>query len=404
MPDAVLSGSLAAFKLPEVLTFLSTTRKSGTLTLTSAENAAYLFFDDGCLVYAGSNQEQFRLGYVLLRKKKISREQRDRIDALMLSDGGRFGQIAVQQGVLTETQLRDFLKIQVSEIVYDCFVWDGGTFAFAHENRLPSHAVTISIDLTNLIMEGARRIEEMEQCVRLLPDRNAVFRVVAAPRDEKITLTADEWKILFLINSSRTLEELCHDSEDEPFHVYRLVYGLLSNHLVEEVPRETVVHDDTDAGARTRAASAESGDATFRQASPVFGGESTVREADDDTSLLVSSEAKLSYHDVVRPTVAQLLVATGDVAGRVFPLVDSEYLIGRHRENTIQLADLGVSSFHARLYQGPEGYVLEDLKSRNGTWVNGTRVYHATLAHGDKVHVGATDLLYEVLMHPTVTQ
>jgi hypothetical protein len=397
MPDAVLSGSLAAFKLPEVLTFLSTTRKSGTLTLTSGEREAYLFFDDGCLVYAGSNQEQFRLGYVLLRKKKISREQRDRIDALMLSEGGRFGQIAVQQGVLTEAQLRDFLKIQVSEIVYDCFVWDGGAFAFAHDNRLPSHAVTISIDLTNLIMEGARRIEEMEQCVRLLPDRNAVFRVVAAPRDDKVTLTAEEWKILFLINSSRTLEELCHDSEDEPFHVYRLVYGLLSNQLVEAVPREAVLHDDT--GIQQP----QTGDATFRQASPVFGGESTVREADDDTSLLVSSEARLSYSDVVRPTVAQLLVTTGEVQGRVFPLVDSEYLIGRHRENTIQLADLGISSFHARLYQGADGYVIEDLKSRNGTWVNGTRVYHATLTHGDKLHIGATDLVYEVLMYPAAT-
>jgi pSer/pThr/pTyr-binding forkhead associated (FHA) protein len=104
----------------------------------------------------------------------------------------------------------------------------------------------------------------------------------------------------------------------------------------------------------------------------------------------------------VRPTVAQLLIANGDGQGRVFPLIDSEYLIGRHRDNTFQLADLGVSSFHARLYQGAEGYVIEDLKSRNGTWVNGTRVYHATLTHGDKVHIGATDLVYELLMFPTM--
>lgn len=402
MSDAVLSGSLAAFKLPEVLTFLSTARKSGTLTLRNGDREAYLFFDDGSMVYAGSNQEQFRLGSILLRKKKITRDQRDRVDDLMQSDGGRFGQIAVQQGVLSEAMLRDFLKVQVSEIVYDCFVWDGGTFAFARETRLPTHAVTISIDLTNLIMEGARRIDEWEQCLRLLPDRNAVFRVVATPRDEKITLTADEWKILFLINSSRTLEELCHDSEDEPFQVYRLIYGLLANHLIEAVPREAVIQDDTDSGARTRSAASASGDATFRQASPVFGGDSTVREADDDTSLLVSSDAKLSYSDVVRATVAQLLVSNGDGQGRVFPLVDSEYLVGRHRDNTIQLGDLGVSSFHARLYQGAEGYVIEDLKSRNGTWVNGTRVYHATLTHGDKVHIGATDLLYEVLMHPSM--
>jgi hypothetical protein len=392
MADAVLSGSLAAFKLPEVLTFLSTSRKSGTLTLANGDRESYLFFDQGSLVYAGSNQEQFRLGFILLRKKRITREQREAIDALMQREGGRFGQLAVAQGLLTEAQLRDFLKVQVSEIVYDCFVWDGGAFQFTEETRLPSHAVTISIDLTNLIMEGARRIDEWEQCVRLLPDKNAVFRVVATPRDEKISLTADEWKILFLINTSRTLEELCHDAEEDPFHVYRVVYGLLANQLIELVPREVMTEDDTFSGARS------SGDATVRQSSPVFGGDSTVREADDDTSLLVSSEARLSYADVVRPTVAQLLIATGEGQGKVFPLTDSEYLVGRHRDNTIVLADLGVSSFHARIYLGAEGYVIEDLKSRNGTWLNGTRVYHATLAHGDKLHLGATDLIYELLV------
>ena len=76
----------------------------------------------------------------------------------------------MQQGLLTEEQLRDFLKVQVSEILYDCFVWPGGTFAFIDGIDLPPYAVTISIDLSNLIMEGARRIEEWEECVRLLPD------------------------------------------------------------------------------------------------------------------------------------------------------------------------------------------------------------------------------------------
>lgn len=397
MPEPVLTGSIQVFRLADVLTFLSTARKSGTLTLANETNEAYLYFNDGALVFAGSNQEPFRLGSILLRKKKISREQCDRIDALMHREGGRFGQFAVQEGALTEAQLRDFLKIQVSEIVYDAFVWDGGTFTFVQDFSLPPHAVTIAIDLPNLIMEGARRIDEWEQCLELLPDKSIVFRVVATPRDEKITLTADEWKILFLINGQRTLEELSHEGEDDAFQVYRVVYGLLANKLIEPVNR---VPDDTDASPRTSAVKAVTiGDATVRQDSPRFGAEPTVRDeaGDDDTSLLVSVEARLSYADVVRPTIAQLTITTGDHTGKQFPLSEPEYLIGRHRDNTIQLADLGVSGFHSRIYRGPDGYVLEDLKSRNGTWVNGMRVFHTTLAHGDKVHVGQTDLLYELL-------
>src|SRR5215203_781818 len=102
----VLQGDASAFRLPEVLTFLSTARKSGTFTFVNGIREARLFFDNGALVYANSNQEQFRLGAILLRKKKITREQRDRIDASMQRDGGQFGQLSVQSGVMTEAELR----------------------------------------------------------------------------------------------------------------------------------------------------------------------------------------------------------------------------------------------------------------------------------------------------------
>ena len=383
MDDPVLRGEIAAFRLPGVLTLLSNARKSGTLLLEHGPRSASLFFDDGALVFATSNQEAFRLGSILLRKKKITPEQRDRIDELMLRDGGRFGELSVQENVLTDEQVRDFLKIQVSEIVFDAFVWNGGTFTFVREATLPSYAVTIAIDLPNLIMEGARRIEEWEQCVALLPDKSVVFRVVTSPRDEKITLTAEEWKLLFLINGQRTLEELC-ESVEEPLPVYRVIYGLYANKLIEEV--------------RVSRAT-QQGEATMRQNEPEFGKEPTMQdeEANDDTSLLLSSHQRMSYADVVRPTLAQLRVESGDLAGRVIPLAEPEYLIGRHRDNGIQIPDLGVSGFHARIYRGPDGFTLEDLKSRNGTWINGTRIYHATLANGDHVHIGQTDLVYEVV-------
>lgn len=397
MATPVLSGALNAFRLPEVLTFLSTTRKSGTLEINSNGKEASLFFDQGSMVYAGSNQEQFRLGAILHRKKKITPEQREKIDAMMLREGGRFGQLALQTGVLNESQLRDCLKMQVSEIVYDAFVWQGGTFSFSEQSDLPSYAVTIAIDLPNLIMEGARRIEEWEQCLSLLPDMGVIFRVVTTPKDEKITLSADEWKILFLINGVRTLDELAHDAEDDAFQVYRVVYGLLANHLIEVVQRRPDQDETTNRSTLKAAALAAADDATMRQGAPHFSVESTMREAPDDTSLLVSSDARLSYADVVRPTIAQITIKSGEHTGEVIPLSEPEYLIGRHRDNTIYLSDLGVSGFHARIYRGAEGYILEDLKSRNGTWVNGSRISHARLSHGDRLHVGQSDLLYEVL-------
>ena len=135
----------------------------------------------------------------------------------------------------------------------------------------------------------------------------------------------------------------------------------------------------------------------MRQAPANFSFDSTVAELSDDTSLLVSSDARLSYADVVKKTVAQLTVTSGDANGTVIALTESEYMLGRGRDNQIQLADLGVSSRHARIYSGSEGYVIEDLKSRNGTWVNSARVEVAPLSDGDLLRLGTTDLTYQVL-------
>jgi hypothetical protein len=392
MSAVSLQGSLDSFKLPDVLTFLNSIGKTGMLTVTQAEREAYVFFRAGAVVYAASNQESLRLGPLMVRRKEITRDQAGEIDDLMLRSGGRFADIALQKGVLNESQLDDFLKIQVSEVIFDAFVWKSGDFAFFDGIDLPAQAVTISIDLANLIMEGARRINEWEECLRLLPDSSVVFRVVSNPEAEKITLSLDEWKILFLINGQRTLEDICHDTEADAFQVYRLVYGLQANKLIEAgTPRS----DDTDGFTGPVAAMEE---VTVRQPLGEFTGDTTERDAsNDDTSLLIAADATLSYSDVVKKTVARILIRSGEGAGTVIPLIESEYVIGRQKGNQIQLNDLGVSAHHARLFRGPEGYVVEDLKSRNGTWLNGTRIFHSVLHDGDEIRVGATDLHYEVL-------
>ena len=383
---ASLAGNLAVFRLPDVFTFLASARMTGMLTLAASEREAYVFFRAGQIVYAASNQESLRLGAILLRKKKITREQAAAIDIAVVRGAGRFGEVAVEQRVLSQEQIDEFLKVQVAEVIYDAFVWREGTFGFYDGFDLPPRAVTIAVDLANLIMEGARRIAEWEHCLALLPDSQVVFRVVSDPQTEKITLSLEEWKILFLVNGQRSLEDLCRDVDDDAFNVYRVVYGLFASKLIEPVSGE--------------AAPPSQPEETMKQAVMSFGGDSTVTDLNDDTNLLISGEARLSYHDVVKKTIAQLSVTSGDDAGKVYPLSDSEHHIGRLYDNDILLTDLGISGHHARIYRGPEGYAVEDLKSRNGTWLNGARVYHSQLAHGDSLRLGATDLRFEVLFEP----
>ena len=400
MTEVVLQGSLASFKLPDVLTLLSGAKKSGTLMLAGYGRHSYVLFSGGSLVYAGSDQEKFRLGALLVRRRKITREQQHEVDAAMRSQGGRFGQIAIQKGILTDAELHEFLKVQVSEVVYDAFVWTEGSFRFSEDLQMPDYAVTIAVDISNLIMEGARRIEEWEKAVQLLPDDGVVFRVVSVPKDDKITLSAEEWKVLFLVNGQRTLTELVSEAEDDALNVYRIIYGLQANRLIEPV-QPSSSPDDTN--RMTDEKPLDASEDTVRQRE-VFHPDTTVHDIGDDTDLLVSTEARLSWSDVIKPFVAQFRISNGDTAGAVIALSESEYTLGRQRDNTIHISDLGVSGYHARVFRTTDGYAIEDLKSRNGIWINGGRVFHAALRNGDQVRVGATDLKYEVLIEPSKRQ
>ncbi|MEO8851720.1 MAG: FHA domain-containing protein [Allobranchiibius sp.] len=73
------------------------------------------------------------------------------------------------------------------------------------------------------------------------------------------------------------------------------------------------------------------------------------------------------------------------------PVDDEEALtIGRGRANSIVLDDMLVSRHHVRITADDEGLVLQDLGSRNGTYVNGERVERIALHEGDRLGIGAT--------------
>jgi pSer/pThr/pTyr-binding forkhead associated (FHA) protein len=77
----------------------------------------------------------------------------------------------------------------------------------------------------------------------------------------------------------------------------------------------------------------------------------------------------------------------GQVLKEVF-LSQAATTIGRLPDNSVQIDNLAVSGHHARVSWETDHYVVEDLGSLNGTYVNNERVGKATLKHGDLVKIG----------------
>ena len=95
----------------------------------------------------------------------------------------------------------------------------------------------------------------------------------------------------------------------------------------------------------------------------------------------------------------QFVMRSGPTPGATFPLEGDQLIIGRDAVSNVAINDAEVSRKHARLnFQGGK-YVLEDLGSTNGTFVNGQRlVSAAVLKPGDVVSLGEQIvLMYEGL-------
>jgi two-component system, NtrC family, sensor kinase len=92
--------------------------------------------------------------------------------------------------------------------------------------------------------------------------------------------------------------------------------------------------------------------------------------------------------------VASLFVIQGRDQGRRFELNKPVLGIGRDTVNPIQLHDTEVSRRHAEVRQNGDDWVLVDLNSSNGAFVNSDRVAERVLQSGDRVQVGRTLLIF----------
>ncbi|CAM3683785.1 MULTISPECIES: FHA domain-containing protein [Corallococcus] len=90
------------------------------------------------------------------------------------------------------------------------------------------------------------------------------------------------------------------------------------------------------------------------------------------------------------------MVIAGPSEGEEFPLADTEYTVGRASDNPICLQDTSVSRKHITLRKESAGWFVSDMKSGNGTLVNGEPVTDETLlANGDVITMGDSEVRYE---------
>lgn len=103
--------------------------------------------------------------------------------------------------------------------------------------------------------------------------------------------------------------------------------------------------------------------------------------------------AKQSKASKQGKTGPSLVVTEGPLSQTVIPLGTAQITLGRAPDSTLVIDDDYASSRHARLYPSDDGWIVEDLGSTNGTWIDRTRITTPTvLTMGAPLRVGRTTL------------
>jgi hypothetical protein len=233
----------------------------------------------------------------------------------------------------------------------------GGLFMVSDSIEVPDGAQTVDMEIGELLEEAGKRARD----TAVFGD-GVKFRVCDDPAmHESISLTADEFRLVFKIGAGKSLGELLKGGTLSRQELTQVLQNLEEHGLIERVEQE--LGSDT---AQTLIESPPPRPATLPPR-------------------------------VQRPKRLAGSLTADAPDGSIYPLIDDEYTIGRESSNTVVIKDASVSAKHAVITRTAEGWTILDLASRNGTFVNGEPVKdRRLLADNDIVRIGKVILTFNI--------
>jgi hypothetical protein len=235
-----IQGTLKSMSLTDLLQFLATARKSGTLKFDQGKITKQIYFKNGMIVGSKSNDPREYLGQVLLHYGKVDEIQLKVAREIQRTTGAKLGEVLVQQGFLTEDDVLNILKTRTLDAIYDLFVWTDGDFEFYDDEPPPEDLLLIEVEPTNVIMEGIYRIDEFARYRSLVPTDRTILELNAG-WTSSLKLGKEYRQVLFFVEKRMSVAEICYHMHASAFHVYGQLYTLISEGLarvVGELPED----------------------------------------------------------------------------------------------------------------------------------------------------------------------
>ncbi|HUP24224.1 MAG TPA: DUF4388 domain-containing protein [Thermoanaerobaculia bacterium] len=216
-----VSGNLKTMELAELMQWLSHGKKTGTLIVDNGKVQKKVFFESGRIVASSSTNPTEQLGHFLVSRGFINELELTKAMELQEETGVLLGKILVSIGALGEDDLRGLLMHQTGESIYDIFCWREGEFRFVDEERIARGLIPLALDVTHVILNGLKRVDDWVRIRKLIPDNRCVL--VHFGTLESSDLDAAARRIVELVDDQSTLQEICVETHSSEFQVCRVL-------------------------------------------------------------------------------------------------------------------------------------------------------------------------------------
>lgn len=280
-----LAGSFKTMTPGDLLQWLAMAQKTGTLRFFNPSVQKRIFFRDGRIISSASTDPREYLGQFLMSYGYLTEEELKKAMEEQRRSKVLLGKILVGIGVIQEPDLIGLMRLKVEEELYDVFLWGpNGEFEFIDDELPQYEMVPLATDITGIIMEGHRRLDEWRRIREGVSDRTVIPVVEKAidttdlPEPQKVIIQA--------INGHRSIEDLMLETRASEFHVSKTVYDFLQSGNIRLVTSPPVAATTILAGAGT----GEKEQAPF--SADIFD-----ETLDEVTSLLVRAQTALRSGD-----------------------------------------------------------------------------------------------------------
>lgn len=236
-----IKGSLKEASLADVCQLLAMGRKSGCLSVTDRSRFGQVYFENGRITFARIVNRRDRIGDLLVHDGVITQRQlRDVLQRQSEQPHRRLGQLLLEEGHIQQEQLEAVVAQQIEEAVYHLFTWSSGSFFFEVGQEPEDIEHLVSINPENLLLEGARRVDEWSVVEKKIPSLDLIFELDRESLFESdVELTPNQKHLLPLLDGANSVQDIADQSGLVEFDVGKALYGLIQAGFLHHVGKRT---------------------------------------------------------------------------------------------------------------------------------------------------------------------